>query len=69
MDAVIFLAITLFLAWRAYEEPEATSTKSNVKVVKEDTVNRVAKLNEDFYDDPDAFLDIAKALGFPKEPK
>lgn len=69
MDAVVFLAIALVLAWHAYEEPDSTPTKTNVEVVKEDTVTRTAKLNEDFYDDPDAFMDIAKALGFPKEPK
>ena len=31
-----------------------------------DMSSRVSKLNENFYEDQDAFMEIAHALGFPK---
>ena len=32
-----------------------------------DMSSRVSKLNENFYEDQDAFMHVAHALGFPKE--
>lgn len=63
MDAVIFIIVALI--WTV----KMSDTKSNdeIKTVKdyapEDTT-RVAKINDSFYEDPDAFMEIAHALGF-----
>lgn len=67
MDLVIYVLIAVFLAWKVLESPEEPVVGAKSEIVKEDTVNRVAKLNDTFYDDPDAFMDIAHCLGFPKE--
>lgn len=67
MDLVIFTLIAVVIVWRVLEAPEETVVGVKSEIVPEETVNRVAKLNEDFYDDPEAFMDIAHSLGFPKE--
>lgn len=64
MDAVIFIAIALVIALRAVQN---SGTSGDVIEVEAEDTTRVAKLNDNFYDDPDAFMDIAHALGFPKE--
>ena len=64
MDAVLFIGLALFLTnsmvFFDKGDPEAAT------VVSEDTT-REAKLNDSFYDDPNAFSLIINALGFPKE--
>lgn len=63
MDAVLFigfaLAMTIYLMY--FDKNE----KEEIEVVAEDTA-REAKLNDDFYEDQNAFSLIINALGFPK---
>lgn len=64
MDAVLFIGFALFLTISMVffdkGDPEAITVKP------EDTT-REAKLNDAFYEDPNAFSLIINALGFPKE--
>lgn len=63
MDAVIFICICLFFVIRQMNEGESNETALD-HIQKED-VTRTAKLNDNFYEDENAFMDIAHALGFP----
>lgn len=63
MDAVIFICICLFFVVKELQTADTNETVIE-NIQKEDTA-RVAKLNESFYEDTDAFMDIAHALGFP----
>lgn len=65
MDAIIFIMIALVLVIRADRVPESEAAKT-VEYVAEDT-QRTTMLNETFYEDKEAFYEIAHALGFPKE--
>ena len=64
MDAVLFTGIAVVLVVMQMYKPDDTSSSSKDIVVED--VTRVAKLNDSFYEDPDAFSEIAHALGFPK---
>ena len=64
MDAVLFTGIAVVLVVMQMYKPDDASTSSKDIVVED--VTRVAKLNDSFYEDPDAFSEIAHALGFPK---
>lgn len=68
MDAVIFLSLALFLTIKTLNstEPETKTQREIDSMTVEDTT-RVAKLNDSFYEDPNAFSEIINALGFPKE--
>jgi formiminotetrahydrofolate cyclodeaminase len=69
MDALLFMILALVLVVRITNAPETTDTKSTVTVeetVAVQNVERVAKLNDSFYEDPHAFSEIINALGFPK---
>lgn len=61
MDMVIFLLISVYIVYTHMSKPSSEVIKT--KIEKEDTT-RVAKLNPDFYEDSDAFMDIAHELGF-----
>lgn len=64
MDAVLFTGIAVVLVvMQMYKPDDASSSSKNIVV---EDVTRVAKLNDSFYEDPDAFSEIAHALGFPK---
>ena len=65
MDAVIFgfLAIVL-TALTLYQSEESISVSDDLMTPED--VSRSTKLNDAFYEDPDAFTEISKALGFPK---
>lgn len=65
MDAFLFLILAMVVAFMEMQKPEVKKTVVNETTV-EDT-NRVAKLNDSFYEDPNAFSEIINALGFPKE--
>ncbi len=66
MDAVLFIALALFLTiYLVFFDKGDSEDKT---VVKEDTA-REAKLNDAFYEDLNAFSAIINALGFPKEDK
>lgn len=64
MDAVLFTGIAVVLVVMQMYKPDDASSSSKDIVVED--VTRVAKLNDSFYEDPDAFSEIAHALGFPK---
>ena len=64
MDAVLFTGIAVVLVVMQMYKPDEASSSSKDIVVED--VTRVAKLNDSFYEDPDAFSEIAHALGFPK---
>ena len=64
MDAVLFTGIAVVLVVMQMYKPDDASSSSKDIVVEDAT--RVAKLNDSFYEDPDAFSEIAHALGFPK---
>lgn len=66
MDAVIFLLISVFMAWRVLESPDTVDSNTKTVIEPEDTTTRIAKLNDTFYEDEDAFMEIAHALGFPR---
>lgn len=67
MDAIIFISIALVFTIIALNTPEdkVSSDPTLNTVVSEDT-SRVAKLNDSYYEDLNAFSEIANALGFPK---
>ena len=64
MDAVLFTGIAVVLVVMQMYKPDDASSSSKDIVVED--VTRVAKLNDSFYEDPDAVSEIAHALGFPK---
>lgn len=68
MDAVIFISITLFLVIAQLNAPAtAVASQADATDFQPEDVTRTAKINELYYEDPDAFMEIAHALGFPKE--
>lgn len=66
MDALLFMILALVLVVREVNKPEESKS---VDVIENEVTNveRVAKLNDSYYEDPDAFSEIIHALGFPKE--
>lgn len=66
MDALIYMIFALIIVIKLTNSP---STEDDVKLVESttETENRVAKINESYYEDLDAFSEIIHALGFPKE--
>ena len=62
MDAAIFIIISLVFVLMQVSK-EDTNSEVLEHIEKED-MTRTAKLNDSFYEDPDAFMDIAHALGF-----
>ena len=64
MDGLIFIIIAIVVIVL-----DGRNTVGDGKVVEsayEVTESRVTKLNESFYDNPNAFCTIINALGFPK---
>lgn len=63
MDAVIVIGIAMIFTVKNvfFGTPEV----SDAALIKEDTT-RVTKLNDTFYDDPNAFCTIINMLGYPK---
>lgn len=63
MDAILFIGLalgtTIYLLYKKTDDSEEV-------VVEVEDVTREAKLNDSFYDDPNAFSLIINALGFPK---
>ena len=67
MDALLVMVLALFLTVKTLNEPEE---KKDVLLENEvSAVNRIAKINDSYYEDKDAFSEIIHALGFPKETK
>ena len=68
MDAVIFISITLFLVIAQLNAPATTvASETDAADFQPEDTTRTAKINDSYYEDPDAFMEIAHALGFPKE--
>lgn len=66
MDAVIFGIIAVIMTMLSIYKPDSeTSGPVLDNLVPEDTT-RTTKLNESFYEDPNAFSEISSALGFPR---
>lgn len=65
MDAVIFILLAVFIAYKSLES-EAVKQKEEASVTEIEDVTREAKLNDMFYEDPNAFTEISSILGFPK---
>ena len=63
----MFIIIALVFVFRDVKNEEFDAVEE-VEVVQ-DNANRVAKVNETYYDDPNAFCTIINHLGFPKERK
>lgn len=63
MDAVIFITFALILTVMQKDIKDNKDIKTVKDYMPEDTT-RTAKLNDSFYEDEDAFMEIAHALGF-----
>ena len=63
MDAVIFITFALILTVIQKDVKDNKDIKTVNDYMPEDTT-RTAKLNDSFYEDEDAFMEIAHALGF-----
>ena len=63
MDAVIFITFALILTVMQKDVKDNKDIKTVKDYMPEDTT-RTAKLNDSFYEDVDAFMEIAHALGF-----
>lgn len=65
MDGLIFIIMAIaFVILDSKTAVDDSSTVSEEPVYEQST--RVTKLNEEFYDDSQAFSTIINALGFPK---
>lgn len=63
MDAVLYIVFVLGL-YMYYSSKKVTTPKKTTEEIED--ITRVAKLNDTFYEDPNAFMKIANALGFPR---
>lgn len=65
MDAVVFIIFAWVLVFMQMKNPQGSVTQmSNGVEVQPEDVTRTTKLNDAFYDDPNAFTEISRALGF-----
>lgn len=64
MDGLVFIIIALVFVFLDMKNGTIDSTEKEQLVLEDET--RVAKVNELYYDDPNAFSLIINALGFPK---
>lgn len=65
MDAVIFIVLAIVFVFMDMKHEPVTIDDEVTESLTEDN-KRVAKLNDAYYDDPNAFSIIINALGFPK---
>ena len=65
MDALLFMILTIVIVVKSLNKPDDIKTTELLE--NTNTVERVAKLNDSFYEDSAAFSEIIHALGFPKE--
>lgn len=59
MDAIVILILSIVFV--TLSKPEVKSIESDIAY---EVLQRPTKLNEDFYDDPNAFRRIVNELGF-----
>lgn len=64
MDGLIFIIIAIVTV--VLDSRNTVDDSKGAEPAYEVAETRVTKLNEDFYDDPNAFSVIINALGFPK---
>lgn len=62
MDGLVFIIIALVFV---FKDMNTVTVDVDEEQVVEDTM-RVAKVNETYYDDANAFSEIINALGFPR---
>lgn len=71
MDALIFMCIAIVMTIKVLHESDDEVSTANTdgcaELNQEAQKERVAKLNESFYEDTNAFSEIINALGFPKK--
>lgn len=67
MDAVVFMILAIVLTIIEMRKPDSIAEAAkDMQDVNANSKDRVAKLNDNFYQDNDAFSEIIHALGFPK---
>lgn len=67
MDALVFMILALVMTIMELRKPDTIESEADgIIELQKDNGKRVAKLNESFYRDDDAFSEIIHALGFPK---
>ena len=68
MDAFIFMILSLVIAIKTMNTVETTQSAVNAAdcVELNEKTERVSKLNDSYYEDPQAFSKIINMLGFPK---
>lgn len=66
MDGLIFIIIAIVFVALDGRAP-AQNEEVNNEPEYESVETRVTKVNENYYDDPNAFSKIINALGYPKE--
>ena len=67
MDAFLFMILALVLVIKEVLKPSSDESSTELSEAESITnTERVAKLNDMYYEDPDAFSEIIHALGFPK---
>ena len=65
MDAVLFITLAVIMTIRNIGDidKQASVAVTDAEITVDNT-NRVSKLNENFYECPDAFTVISRTLGF-----
>ena len=68
MDAFIFMILSLVIAIKTMNTVETTQSTVNAAdcVELNEKTERVSRLNDSYYEDPQAFSRIINMLGFPK---
>lgn len=65
MDALLFMIMAGALIFMKKDEDAHLVDDKDVPTV--DMSKRKSKLNDNYYEDQKAFMEVAQALGFPKE--
>lgn len=66
MDAIVFITLALILAVRPKPAKDVIVGGTRITHVEAEDVTREAKLNDSYYEDPNAFSEMINELGFPK---
>lgn len=67
MDGLVFIIIALVFVFQDMKKGEVDLPNNQVETIEQEDITRVAKVNESYYDDPNAFSIIINNLGYPKE--
>lgn len=63
----MFIIIALVFVFQDMKKEEPEVTDNITETIEQEDTTRVAKVNESYYDDPNAFSIIINNLGYPKE--